>query len=102
VRRNTPDPVPVVVLGRLAVDRRHQGQGLGSALMADAVRRVARAAQIAGVRALVVHALEGARGFYSGLGFTEAPPGSGRFVATVARLAASLAAAEATPRPNPT
>ncbi|MDR0594031.1 MAG: GNAT family N-acetyltransferase [Bifidobacteriaceae bacterium] len=94
VRGNMPDPVPVVVLGRLAVDRRWQGAGLGSALLADAVRRAARAASIVGIRAMVVHALPGAEGFYRALGFTEAPPGSGRFLATLQRLAASIAAAD--------
>lgn len=58
VRRNMPDPVPVLVLGRLAVDCLYQGKKLGAALLRDAVRRAASVAQDAGVRALLVHALD--------------------------------------------
>jgi len=94
VRRNMPEPVPVVVLSRLAVDRHYQGAGLGSGLVADAVRRAAQAAGIVGIRAMVVDSLGAAEGFYSHLGFTEAPPGSGRFVATIPRLLASIAEAD--------
>lgn len=74
VRRNMPDSVPVLVLGRLAVDLRMQGQQLGRALLADAVRRAARVSGEAGVRALLVHALhERARTFYRDCGFRESP-----------------------------
>lgn len=70
VRRNMPDPVPVLVLGRLAVDRRARGLHLGAALLQDAVRRTAAVAGDAGVRALLVHALnEDARRFYEHYGF---------------------------------
>jgi GNAT superfamily N-acetyltransferase len=74
VRRNTPDPVPVVVLGRLAVDRVFQGQGLGRALLRDAVLRTLQAADIIGVRAILVHALsEQAKKFYEDCGFAPSP-----------------------------
>jgi GNAT superfamily N-acetyltransferase len=67
-------PVPVVILARLAVDRTWQGKGLGAALLVDAMRRVLRAAEIAGVRAMVVHANdETARRFYEHLGFVPFP-----------------------------
>lgn len=73
-RRNMPDPVPVVVLGRLAVDRDHQGRGLGRALFRDAARRVAHAADAIGIRGIVVHAIsEQARRFYIALGFDSCP-----------------------------
>lgn len=49
-------PVPVMILARLAVDVRHQGTGMGKALLKDALRRTAQAADIAGIRALLVHA----------------------------------------------
>ena len=63
-------PVPVIVLARLAVDRSWQGKGLGAALVVDAIRRVIQAAEIAGVRAMIVHAKdETARRFYEHLGF---------------------------------
>jgi GNAT superfamily N-acetyltransferase len=70
LRRNMPDPLPVVVLGRLAVDRRHQGLGLGRALVADALRRSLAARRLIGARALLVHAVdEQAAAFYRSIGF---------------------------------
>lgn len=74
VRRNMPDPVPVMVLARLAVDRRAQGIKLGAALLQDAVNRAVAVSQNAGVRALLVHALDDrARQFYEYYGFLESP-----------------------------
>lgn len=74
VRRNAPDPVPVVVLGRLAVDRAFQGQRLGRALLRDAILRTMQAADIIGVRAILVHALtERAKRFYQDCGFVPSP-----------------------------
>jgi GNAT superfamily N-acetyltransferase len=70
VRRNMPDPVPVALLGRLAIDQRWQGRGLGSALLRDAVLRVIGAAGTIGVRALLVHAIsDEAKAFYERWGF---------------------------------
>lgn len=70
VRRNMPDPVPVLVLGRLAVDRQAQGMQLGAALLQDAVKRAMTVSADAGVRALLVHALnEPAKRFYERYGF---------------------------------
>lgn len=74
VRRNMPDPIPVLILARLAVDRRAQGIKLGAGLLQDAVNRAGSVAQNAGVRALVVHALhEKARAFYEYYGFSISP-----------------------------
>lgn len=74
LRRNMPNPLPVVVLGRLAVDRRQQGQGLGRALVAHAIRQSLQAQRLIGARALLVHALdEAAAGFYRALGFRPSP-----------------------------
>jgi len=74
VRRNMPDPVPVMVLARLAVDRRAQGLHLGASLLQDAVNRTVAVSQNAGVRALLVHALhERARQFYEHYGFQASP-----------------------------
>ncbi|WP_310386444.1 GNAT family N-acetyltransferase [Roseateles sp.] len=74
VRRNMPDPVPVLVLARLAVDRRAQGIQLGGALLQDAVKRALAVAENAGVRALLVHALhERAGAFYAHYGFQPSP-----------------------------
>lgn len=69
-RRNMPDPIPVIVLARLAVDRNYQGRGLGRALFRDAALRVVHAADTIGIRGIVVHAIsEEARKFYVALGF---------------------------------
>ncbi len=67
-------PVPVVLLGRLAVDARHQGQHLGRSLLLDAMTRVLEAGELIGIRALLVHAIdERARGWYAQFGFERSP-----------------------------
>ena len=74
VRRNMPDPVPVMVLARLAVDHRAQGIHLGAALLRDAVGRAVSVSHNAGVRALLVHAFhERAKQFYEHHGFQRSP-----------------------------
>ena len=74
VRRNMPDPIPVMVLARLAVDRRAQGIKLGGALLRDAANRAVTVSQNTGVRALLVHALhERAKSFYEHYGFQPSP-----------------------------
>ncbi|MEQ1759223.1 MAG: GNAT family N-acetyltransferase [Vicinamibacterales bacterium] len=73
-RRNLPDPIPVMVLARLAVDSAYQNQGLGSALLKDALLRTLAAAQIAGIRAVLLHAMsDDAKRFYVRSGFHECP-----------------------------
>lgn len=74
VRRNMPEPIPVMVLARLAVDRRAQGLQLGGAMLRDALDRAVTVSQHGGVRALLVHALhERARLFYEHYGFQSSP-----------------------------
>jgi GNAT superfamily N-acetyltransferase len=74
IGRNAPDPVPVMVLGRLAVDRASQGRHIGTGLLRDAVLRTVQAAKIAGIRAILVHAIsEAAKRFYEGYGFIGSP-----------------------------
>jgi len=74
VRRNMPDPVPVMLIGRLAVDQSCQGQAIGPALLRDAVLRTLQAAEIAGIRAILVHAIsESAKRFYEKWGFISSP-----------------------------
>ncbi|ETW24146.1 GNAT family N-acetyltransferase [Mycobacterium gastri] len=74
VRRNMPDPVPVILLSRLAIDRKEQGKGLGKHLLRDAITRSVGAAEVIGVRALLVHALhEDARAFYMHFDFEPSP-----------------------------
>lgn len=65
-------PVPVMILARLAIDQSWQGRGLGQGLLRDAILRTLQAAEIAGIRAIVVHAKdEPARAFYAHFGFTS-------------------------------
>jgi GNAT superfamily N-acetyltransferase len=74
VRRNMPDPVPVLLLGRLAVDRAWHRKGLGRDLLSDAVLRAIGAAKTIGVRAILVHAISNeAKAFYEKHGFRPSP-----------------------------
>lgn len=74
VRRNMPDPIPVMILCRLAVDMAWQGQGLGLDLLREATLRTLHVAHLVGVRALLVHALhEKAACFYEHAGFAASP-----------------------------
>lgn len=74
VRRNAPDPIPAVLMGRLAIDAKAQGSGLGRFLVRDAILSTLAAADRIGVRILIVHALhEQAAGFYEKLGFKRSP-----------------------------
>jgi GNAT superfamily N-acetyltransferase len=73
-RRNMPNPIPVAVLARLAVDSSWQGKGMGRALFRDAASRVAQAADAIGIRGIVVHAIsQEAKNFYLALGFDPSP-----------------------------
>jgi GNAT superfamily N-acetyltransferase len=90
-RRNMPDPVPVVILARLAVDRAWQRRGIGRGLFRDAALRVAQAADTIGVRGILVHTIsEEARNFYLSLGFDECPGQPMMLVVTLADLRAAL------------
>jgi GNAT superfamily N-acetyltransferase len=74
IRRNMPDPVPMSILGRLAVDLEYKGRGLGPALLRDAVLRSHQASAILGIRGVLVHALdEPAKAFYERYGFAASP-----------------------------
>ena len=90
-QRNMPDPIPVVVLARLAVDLGYQGRGLSRALLQDAGRRVMSAADAIGIRGLLVHALDdAARGLYEHLGFDPSPLDPMTLMITLSDLRASL------------
>jgi GNAT superfamily N-acetyltransferase len=90
-RRNMPNPIPVAVLARLAVDRTRQGQGIGRALFRDAARRVAHAADVIGIRGMIVHAIsEDARRFYLALGFEPSPSEPMTLMVTLADIRAAL------------
>ena len=91
VRRNMPDPVPVMVLGRLAVDRAYQGKGIGRGLLRDAVLRTLQAAEIGGIRAILVHAIsEDAKRFYESCGFVVSPIEPMTLMITVADAESAL------------
>jgi GNAT superfamily N-acetyltransferase len=82
-----PDPIPVVVLGRLAISRTHQGQGLGRALFQDAAKRVTHAADTIGIRGLLVHAIsDEAKAFCVKLGLTQSLIDPMTLMATVSEL----------------
>jgi GNAT superfamily N-acetyltransferase len=73
-RRNLPDPVLAVLVGRLALDKAWQGQGHGISLLQDAALRIVGAAETVGVRVILVHAMsEGAKTFYMRFGFRASP-----------------------------
>lgn len=92
VRRNMPDPVPVMVLGRLAVDKDFQGRHIGAGLLLDAVLRTVQAAQIVGIRAILVHAIsEPAKRFYEGFGFVSSPVDPLTVMITIAEAVKTLA-----------
>jgi GNAT superfamily N-acetyltransferase len=92
VRRNAPEIIPVSVIGRLAVDRAYAGRGLGSDLLADALRRIATASQTLGLAAVLVHAKdEAAKRFYIRRAeFVEYPADSRILFLPIETLVASL------------
>ena len=88
IKRNMPDPIPVIVLGRLAVDQTFHGKGVGTGLLRDATLRVLQAAEIAGVRAILVHAIsEVAKRFYEKYGFIASPVDPMTVMITIAEAA---------------
>ncbi len=92
-RRNMPDPIPVVILGRLAVDQQFQGKGVGRALVRDAGYRLIQAADAIGIRGLIVHALSAeARAFYEAVGFSPSPLEPMTLMITLTDLQASIGA----------
>ena len=90
-KRNMPEPIPVVVLGRLAIARSHQGRGLGRALFQDAAQRVIHASDAIGIRGLLVHAIsDEAKSFYLSLGLTPSPIEPMTLMATIEDLARAM------------
>ncbi len=87
VRRNMPDPIPVAILGRLAVATSHQNDGLGTELLHDAIKRTLWAADTLGIRALLIHAAsERARTFYEHHGFQRSAVDDMTLMATLQTL----------------
>ena len=86
-------PVPVSLIARLAVDKNEQGHGLGKALLKDALLRIATAADILGIRAVLVHAIDSdAAKFYKQFGFEESPIGDLHLLLLMKDLRSSLRA----------
>lgn len=93
VRRNMPDPVPMMIVGRLAIDQSRQGKGLGRALLKDAILRTLQAAEIIGVRGIFVHALsQEAKKFYEQHGFQESPISPMMLMCSLKDIEASVSA----------
>lgn len=92
MRRNMPDPLPVLLLGRLAIDKTYHNKGLGSALLRDALLRAISVAGDTGVFAILVHALsEQAKQFYLSRGFIESPLQPMTLIMTLATVRSILA-----------
>jgi GNAT superfamily N-acetyltransferase len=91
VKGNAPDPVPVVVLGRLAVDNNYRSKGVGKGLLKDAVLRAANAGQSIGLRAMLVHAKDDdAVAFYRRYGFKPSPSDPYMLMVTMREIAGTL------------
>lgn len=74
IRRNMPHPIPVIVLGRLAVHADWAGRGIGQGLLKDAVLRALQTCEHIGARALLCHAIDdSAKSFYLKHGFLKSP-----------------------------
>lgn len=90
-RRNMPDPVPVAILARLAIDAGFQKQGLGRALFRDASLRILNAADAIGIRGLLIHAIsDEAASFYHALGAESSPADPRTLMVTLADLQSTL------------
>jgi GNAT superfamily N-acetyltransferase len=74
LRQNMPNPIPVMIVGRLAVDIDYQGQGYGAGLLKDALQRCLQASATVGARAILVHAIDQETvAFYLAQGFRQSP-----------------------------
>ncbi len=92
VKRNMPNPVPVVIIGRLAVDESFKKRGVGTGLLKDALLRIVSAAEEIGIRAVLAHALdERARQFYLKHGFYESPANDLTLMITIRNIQSALA-----------
>ena len=90
-RRNMPEPIPIVILARLAVDRAYHGRGLGRGMFRDAALRVVQAADTIGIRGIIVHAIsEEARRFYVALGFDPSPGDAMTLMVTLRDLSRAI------------
>ena len=93
IGRNAPDPVPMALIGRLAVHHGMQQQGIGSALLRDAILRIAQAAEHMGIKGIMVHALDdGSAKFYAQRGFRPSKVDGHHLMISMSELTAELSA----------
>ncbi|MGO9173087.1 MAG: GNAT family N-acetyltransferase [Rhodomicrobium sp.] len=86
-----PDPIPIAVLGPLAIESPYQKKGIGRALFRDAASRVIHAADSIGIRGILVHAIsEDAKAFYLALGFDSSPLDPMTLMITLGDLRAAI------------
>ena len=95
IKRKMPNPIPAIVLGRLAVDRSHQGEGLAKGLMKDIFLRAIQVAELAGTKAILVKALnEKVSIFYQSFGFVRSKTDPLLLMKSIAEVRASFQAAK--------
>lgn len=93
IGRRAPDPVPMVLLGRMGVDVRHQGKDLGVEMIRQAGQRAIAAADLIGARGLLIHAIDDrAQGFYEHIGLERSPHSDRMFLIGMGELTATFAA----------
>lgn len=91
LRKDAPDPIPVAIIGRLAVASEFGGRGIGSGLLQDASRRIVQIAETIGCAAIVAHAIdEAASTFYRRCGFDAFPDGTRTMFLPIATLTATI------------
>jgi GNAT superfamily N-acetyltransferase len=91
LRKNMPQPIPVVVIGRLAVDKAYQGNGLGGALLKDGLLRITQASKLVGARAVLVHTVDGDLvPFYARYGFRSFPTNNQTLFLPIDEIIAAL------------
>lgn len=91
LRKNAPDPTPVVIIGRLMVDKAFQGKGADTGMLKDALLRIAKASEMIGARAVIVHAIgQDAVRFYVRHGFRSFPTGHRTLLLTIDKIVGSL------------
>jgi len=93
LRRNAPDPIPMALIGRLAVREDMQGHDIGPALLRDAILRIVQASNHMGIKGVLVHALdEDAANFYSHQGFHHSPIDDNHLMISLKEITAELSA----------
>jgi GNAT superfamily N-acetyltransferase len=91
LKRNSPEPVPMALIGRFAIDSRYQKQGFGRALMKDAILRIAQASEQIGIKGVLLHALDNeAKAFYARCGFSASGVEDNLMMVTLREIAAEL------------